>query len=71
MYEFDAHMNHVNNYCLMDKEAHKVKSDNPLLSYNDIDWAHIKGDQIEGGIDKRYTTRLSKPLKRFNLDGHQ
>ena len=54
----------------MDKEAHKVKSDNPLLSYNDIDWAHIKGDQIEGGIDKRFATQVSKPLKRFNLDGH-
>ena len=71
VYEFDANMNHVNNYCLMDKEAHKIKSDNPLLSYNDIDWAHIKGEEIEGGIEKQFATPVTKPLQRFNFEGNE
>ena len=43
--EFDENMKFVNNYCLMDKEAHSVKTERPELSYNNIDWALIKGDE--------------------------
>ena len=42
--EFDEDMKYLNNYCLMDKEAHAVKKDQPDLSYNNIDWALIKCD---------------------------
>ena len=41
VYEFDASMKHITNYCLMDKEAHSVKAENPELSYNNIDWSLI------------------------------
>ena len=43
-------MKHVNNYCLMDKEAHTLKREDPTLSYNNIDWTHIKGDEFIDGI---------------------
>lgn len=62
VYEFDANMKHVNNYCLMDQEAHAVKAENPDLKYNEIDWALLKGDQLEGGIIKAETTPITKPL---------
>ena len=40
--EFDEQMKYINNYCLMDKEAHKVKNENRHLSYNNIDWALVR-----------------------------
>ena len=36
VYEFDENLNHINNYALMDKDAHKIKLENPELSYNNI-----------------------------------
>ena len=50
VFEFDADMKHVNNFCLMDKEAHSIKKDNPELSYNNIDWTVIKGEEYVGGF---------------------
>ena len=37
VYEFDENLNHINNYALMDLDAHKIKSQNRELSYNNID----------------------------------
>lgn len=56
VYEFDAQMQHINNYCLMDLDSHSIKAENPELSYNNIDWALIKGSQMEGGLDKQHMT---------------
>ena len=66
VYEFDEYMQHVNNYCLMDKDAHAIIKSNPELSYNDINWALIKGNELDGGIDKSETTPITKPLIRYN-----
>ena len=58
VYEFDNNMKQVNNYCLMDMEAHSIKAERPDLSYNNIDWALIKGDEFEDGISKTELRRI-------------
>ena len=50
VYEFDQNMKFQYSYTLMDKEAHAVVKDNKDISYNNIDWALIKGSDHEGGI---------------------
>lgn len=62
VYEFDENMQHVNNYCLMDKDVHTIKKENPDLSYNDINWALIKSAETEGGVIKSEMTPVTKPL---------
>ena len=42
VYEFDENLNHINNYALMDLDAHKIKSQNRELSYNNIDMSKYK-----------------------------
>lgn len=37
VYEFDENLKHINNYALMDLDAHKIKKENRNLSYNNID----------------------------------
>ena len=56
--EFDEDMKYLNNYCLMDKEAHSVRAVDASHSYNNIDWAAIKN---EGTFDK--TGRKFRPKK--------
>lgn len=49
VYEFDENLNHINNYALMDKDAHKIKSQNRELSYNNILMEHYISEKE--GID--------------------
>lgn len=46
VFEFDQNLKHVTNYCLMDMEAHTIKAERRDLSYNNIDWALIKGEDF-------------------------
>ena len=66
VYEFDQNMKFQYSYTLMDKEAHAVVKDNKDMSYNNIDWALIKGSDHEGGIQKSEISPLTKPLKRYS-----
>ena len=36
MYEFDEHMNYINNYTLMDLDSHAIKRKYPEINYNNI-----------------------------------
>ena len=36
VYEFDENLNHINNYALMDKDAHTIRKQNREMSYNNI-----------------------------------
>jgi len=40
VYEFDENLNHINNYALMDIDAHRIKNENRELSYNNIMMEH-------------------------------
>ena len=42
VYEFDENLNHINNYALMDLDAHKIKMEYRDLSYNNIDMSKYK-----------------------------
>ena len=51
VYEFDANLNHVCNYALMDLDAHKVKIKNREKSYNNIMMSEYKKLNPDG-VDK-------------------
>jgi len=36
VYEFDEHMNYINNYTLMDLDSHAIKRKFPEINYNNI-----------------------------------
>ena len=44
VYEFDKRMTYVSNYALMDLQSHKLKKQDPTLSYNTINMDHYKDD---------------------------
>jgi len=48
VYEFDENLRHINNYALMDLDAHKIKKENRNLSYNNIDMSKY---QTSDGVD--------------------
>ena len=50
VYEFDQNMQYQYSYTLMDKEAFAVVKEFREMTYNNIDWALIKGSDHEGGI---------------------
>jgi hypothetical protein len=48
VYEFDENLNHINNYALMDKDAHKIRKEHREMSYNNITMDNYKsGDGID------------------------
>ena len=49
VYEFDENLNHINNYALMDIDAHRIKNENRELSYNNIMMEHYVCQ--EEGVD--------------------
>jgi len=64
VYEFDEQLRYLNKYILMDLEAHRVKLENPQMSYNNIKWNELKQTP---GLNREKQHVLRKPTYRLNL----
>ena len=60
VYEFDERMTFVNNYTLMDLDSHRLRKEDPTLSYNNINV------DMYDSIDPKM--RLQQASKEFQLD---